>query len=85
MFEVHSFGINFCLAVLLWATRGSRGPSESLQRAAWELGLTETVHQAPINAPVQSQMEQTNSALPLTIQITPLGTHLALRPCDSYK
>lgn len=36
--------------------------------------MGEKVHQAPINAPVQSQMEQTNSALPLTIQITPLGT-----------
>lgn len=74
MFEVDRFGTSFCLAVLFSATRGSRGPSKSLQKAAWELGLTETVHQAPINAPVQSQMEQTNSALPLTIQITPLGT-----------
>lgn len=36
------------------------------------LDLVKTVQQAPINAPVQSQMEQTNSALPLTIQITPL-------------
>ena len=62
------------LALLPSATRGSRGPSEIQLGAAWELGLTEMVHQAPINAPVQSQMEQTNSALPLTIQITPLGT-----------
>lgn len=59
---------------MLAATRGSPGPAQNLHRAACGLGLTETVHQAPINAPVQSQMEQTNSALPLTIQITPLGT-----------
>lgn len=38
----------FGLAVLLCATRGRRGPAESLHRAAWVLGLTETVHQTPL-------------------------------------
>lgn len=68
---------------MLLATRGSRGLSENLLGAACQLGL-QTVHQAPINAPAQSQMEQNNSALPLTIQMTPLGILGSLIAINSF-
>lgn len=48
-----------------------------------QLGL-QIVHQAPINAPAQSQMEQNNSALPLTIQMTPLGILGSLIAINSF-
>ena len=58
----------------LSATRGSPGPTEILFKALWATASSQTAHQSAVNAPVQGQMEQTNSALPLRIQITPLDS-----------